>query len=130
MTPQERRMLAFTLLAAESRQRRQPYGELRFLLLAGSAACQAGWADVPRRCRERVLEINPHHMLAKYDTLEEALRDDEFQTFLSRLDRFCSFEMAEALLEKLSPGWQSIDFDAGSDLGSYCLQQLADRSGV
>jgi hypothetical protein len=130
MTAQELRMLAFALLAAESRKRQQPYGELRFLLLAGSAACRAGWADVPRRCRERVLEISPHHRLANYDSLEDALRDEEFRTFLSRLDRFCSFEMAEALLEKLHPGWQSIDFAAVGDLGSYCLNLLKNRSEV
>lgn len=128
MTPQERRMLAFSLLAAESRQRRQYHGELRFLLLAGSAACEAGWAEVSRRCYERVLEINPHHMLAKYDALEDALRDEEFRMFLRRLDRFCTFEMAETLLEKLHPDWQSIDPDAGHDLGTYCLSLVTDPS--
>jgi len=130
MMPQELRMLAFARLAAESRRRQQPYGELRFLLLAGAAACRAGWAEVPRRCRERVLEINPHHLLSKYATLEDALRDEEFQTFLCRLDRFCSFEMAETLLEKLHPGWQSIAPDADGDLGAHCLGLLEDPSGV
>lgn len=130
MTPQEQRMLAFTLLAAESRKRQQYYGELRFLLLAGSAACRAGWANVPRRYRERILEINPQHLLAKYGSLEDALRDEDFQTFLSRLDRFCSFEMAETLLEKLQPGWQSTEFAADDDLGTYCLNLLKDPSEV
>jgi hypothetical protein len=87
MTPQERRMLAFALLAEESRNRKQHFGELRFLLLTGHAACKAGWAVVPHVCRERVLEINPHHMLAKHASLEDALRDEEFQIFLGRLDR-------------------------------------------
>lgn len=128
MTPQELRMLAFALLAEESRYRKQPFGELRFLMLTGQAACNAGWADVSRRCRERVLEINPHHMLAKYDSLEDALRDEDFQVLLSRLDRFCTFEMAETLLEKLRPEWQSIELGTGQDLGTYCLSRLADSS--
>lgn len=129
MTPHERRMLAFSLLAEESRIRQQPFGELRFLLLTGQAACLAGWAEVPGRCRERILEISPHHMLGKYHSLEDALRNEEFQVFFNRLDRFCTFEMAETLLEKLHPGWQSIDLEAGQDLGTYCLSRLTDSSG-
>ncbi len=114
-------MLAFSLLAAESRRRSQDSGELRFLLLAGAAACRAGWQTVPRQCRERALEINPHHMLSKYDSFEAALRDEDFKTFLKRLDRFCTFEMAETLLENLHPAWQS---DVQDDLGGYCVSIL------
>ena len=128
MTPQEQRLLAFSLLAAESRNRQQHIGELRFLILAGTAACNAGWAEIPSRCYKRILEINPHHMLAKYSSLEDALRDEDFQTFLSRLDRFCTFEMAETLLENLHAGWQAIEFDDGHDLGTYCLSLFADPS--
>ena len=115
-------MLAFAILAAESRNRQQNQGELRFLLLTGTAACRAGFSKVAETCYRRVLEVNPHHMLTNYSSLPEALKSPDFQTLVSRLDRFCTFEHAELLLEKHQPGW---DREFIEDLEDECLKTLS-----
>lgn len=121
MEKHERHMLAFAILASESRNRQQDQGELRFLLLTGTAACRAGFAKVAEACYRRVLEVNPHHMLANYTSLPEALKSPDFLTLVSRLDRFCTFEHAELLLEKHQPGW---DREFIEDLENKCLSTL------
>jgi hypothetical protein len=99
-------MLAYASLAEESRRKGQQNGYLRFVILSGVAACRSGWSSVSSRCRELVLGLNPHHLLTNYNSLEEALRSDEFQPFLQHLDRFCTFERAEHLLEQLKLDWK------------------------
>lgn len=121
---EERHMLAFSLLAAESKTRQQAQGELRFLILAGTAACQAGYSQVTQMCYQRIKELNPHHMLTNYSSLEEALKSEDFQTLVNRLDRFCTYEHAELLLEKHRPGWES---ESIPDLEAHCLGILSEE---
>jgi hypothetical protein len=102
---QEQRMLAYATLAEESRLRGQQSGYLRFVILAGIAACRSGWSSVAARCRELVLDANPRHLLSNFGSLEEALRSEEFKTYLHHLDRFCTFERAEHLLEQMEFDW-------------------------
>lgn len=122
MTDQEQRMLAYASLAGESRRRGQQNGFLRFVILSGVAACRAGWSSVASRCRELVLDANPRHLLSHFDSLEDALRSDEFQPFLLHLDRFCTFERAEHLLAQMDCEW--IPDEENFDLESAVLDQL------
>lgn len=121
MQTHDRHMLAFATLAGESRRRQQNQGELRFLLLTGLAACQGGFTKVSEHCYKRALTLNPHHMISKFNSFEEALRSDEFLTLLSRLDRFCTYEHAELLLEKIDPNWHD---DGTAEIESRCLDRL------
>ena len=116
-------MLAFARLASESGQRQQPTGQVRFLILTGIAACRAGWSSISKRSRERVLALNPNHLLGNYESMEVALRDAEFASFLTHLDRFCTFEKAEHLLEELDSSWKPTD-DTSFNLESAVLSYL------
>ena len=123
MSNAERAAIHYLKLATISRAKQQLAGCDRFLVLAGAAACRAGWLDVAEICRDRVLEHNPHHLLRRWDTLPDALRSDEFPVFLKQLDRFCPAERAEMLVSEL---------DQAADLGDEAtgredaLKQLAD----
>jgi hypothetical protein len=110
-------MLAFAKLAGISQDRSQLGPRDKFLVLAASAACRAGWYSVAERCRELVLAHNPGHLVRGYPTFAEAYEAEEFQTYLRQAERFCSYEKAEHLLAqqeitpnippltaKLSPG--------------------------
>ncbi len=94
-------VIRYLELAKISQAKNQRSGSDRFLILAGVAACRTGWLDVAERCRERVLEHNPHHLLGRWPTLPDALRSDDFAPFLKQLERFCSSERAEMLLSEL-----------------------------
>jgi len=116
-------MLAFAILAGESRKRGQLQGELRFLILAGIAACHAGHSEVADYCYHRILDINPHHLMSRYASITEALRSEDFQTFSQRLDRFCTYEHAEFLLQTHRPDWENLVQDQ-DDFKHHCLREL------
>lgn len=125
MPDYERMMLTFAQLAAESHQKQQVQGTIRFLILTGVAAARAGWPAVSTRCHELVCQHSPGHLLSNYDRIEAALRDEEFHPFLKHLERFCSYERAEMLLAELSPGWESDILSHGQTAGERCLSVLS-----
>jgi hypothetical protein len=118
-------MLAFAHLARFALRKGQQNGFLRFVILTGIAACRAGWSEVSARCRGLAIEVNPHHLVGKFDSLEDALRSEAFVPFVHHLDRFCTFERAEHLLEQLDPDWLSQD--GPSEPGLLALELLDDR---
>lgn len=97
----ELRMCAYVQLARLSHQKRQTLRRDQFLLLAGAEACRAGWPDVGEHCRKILVTSNPRHMAAKFPTLAEALRNEEFQQLVTQQERHCSSEKAEHLLQQL-----------------------------
>lgn len=101
MIDHERAMLLYLQLADVSRRKQQTGGRDKFLVLAGVEALRAGWPDVAELCRTAVVEDAPRHLLGQYETFADALRDADFQPFVRRMERFCPFEQAEALLEGL-----------------------------
>lgn len=125
MPDYERAMLMYARLAALSQERQQLGGRDKFLILTGAEACRAGWPEVAERCRETVLANNPAHLIHRYPSFPAALRDEEFNTFLKQLERFCTHEKAEHLLSELN-----VDFevppkfeDAGA--GAFALDVLS-----
>ena len=98
---EERAMLLFARLAAVSESRRQFPGRDRFLILAGAAATRAGCPDVAERCRRAVAVRSPKHLLGRYESFADALRDEEFHPFLRQTEKFCTLERAEHLLNEL-----------------------------
>ncbi len=98
MFDHEAAMLAYARLARISAQKKQLLGTHRFLLLAGAAACRAGWLDVAERCRAIVVAQNSKHFLTHSGTFADALREPGNFGYFTQLERFCSFEQAEHLL--------------------------------
>ena len=124
MYDHEAAMLAFVKLAGVSQSRRQLGPRDKFLLLAGVAASRAGCLAVARRCRELVLAHNPSHLVRRYETLELALGDGEFQAFLKQLSRFCSYEKAEHHLSQLDISPDIPNLSTKLSAGEYALLLL------
>ncbi len=124
MPDHEVAMIAYVKLADLSQQKNQMQGRDKFLVLAGAAACRAGWPDVTRRCRALIISNNCAHLIRKSKTFSDAMRDDEFQPFLKQLERFCSYEQSEHLLSQLNlePGLPKDKQSISS--GEYALQLL------
>lgn len=115
--------IQYLKLATISRAKQQLAGCDRFLVLAGAAACRAGWLDVAELCRARVLRHNPHHLLRRWDALPDALRSEEFPPFLRQLERFCPVERAESLLSELN---ETVEIRDEISRHDQALEQLAD----
>jgi hypothetical protein len=99
----ESAMLAYVKLAAVSERKNQLIGRDKLLVLATAAAGRAGWIDVANRCRELVLEHNPAHLIGRFATAADALRSPDFAPLVNQLERMCSYERAEFLLNELGP---------------------------
>ncbi|MEX0704921.1 MAG: hypothetical protein WD069_22670 [Planctomycetales bacterium] len=124
MPPEESKMLVYAALADLARRRRQYGGSDRFLVLAGAAACRAGWPAVADRCRELVLADNPAHLVGRWPTFADALRDSDFAPFLKRLERFCPLERGELILRELDEPPVAAGTQEG-DPGTRALVRLA-----
>jgi hypothetical protein len=122
-------MLAFVKLAGVSQSREQLGPRDKFLVLAGVAASRGSYPAVARRCRELLLAHNPAHLLKRYETLELALDDEEFQVFLRQLTRFCSYEKAEHLLSQLDISTELPNIAAKLSAEEYALLLLGHSAG-
>lgn len=117
-------MVQYLELAKLSQARRQFAGRDRFLILAGAAACRAGFLEIAETCRTRVLGHNPHHLLSRWATFPDALRSEDFAVFQHQLERFCSVEKAEQLLSGLDA---SLTLDETQPAQDFAWKQLADE---
>jgi hypothetical protein len=94
-------MQIYARLAVVSCRRGQKAAGNRFLVLTGTSAARAGYPQVADRCRELVLAGAPLHLLRRYPTFAEALRDPLFEPFERQLTRHCGLERAEFLLASI-----------------------------
>lgn len=120
MSDPEMALSAYLQLATISHRRSQWLPRNKFLILAGAAACEAGWLDVARQCRELVGIHSPNHLLARYESFPEALRAAEFQIYLKQLRKFCSIERAEFLLSHQGEAVEGMT----ADLATACLRSM------
>ena len=125
MPDYERAMLAYVELAQLSHRKRQWLGRDKFLVLAAADACRAGWLEVARQCRDLILDNNAAHSVAQWPSMADALRDEAFQQFLGRLERFCSHEKAEHLLCELGIETGVPESQLPRDPGEYALDVLS-----
>ena len=88
-------------LARASEMRLQPMVRDKLLVLAGVQDEAMGLAPISALCRYKVLAHNGRHMLRHWPTLEVALDDERFQTYLKQLTRRYSKEKAEHMLHSL-----------------------------
>ncbi|MES2789491.1 MAG: hypothetical protein V4719_07710 [Planctomycetota bacterium] len=115
---------AYLQLAAISHTRGQWLPRNKFLILAGASACLAGWLTVAERCRELVKTHSPNHLLGRYESFPAALKSAEFQTYYKQLEKFCSLERAEHLLQGQGQRLEPVTEDAVN----HYLQDMGEKS--
>jgi hypothetical protein len=84
----------------------------RFLVLAADALQSAGQRAEAERLRAHLLQVNPHHLLKPFASLEEALKAADVQNYVEGLRRTYPKEKATHLLESVRKG--TGDHAAGS----------------
>jgi hypothetical protein len=95
------RIAVYLLLACVSDLRATPFVSDKLRLLAAAHATRTLLPKTAAACRERILQHNPSHAVGKLATMEQALRDSDFQTLLKRVEQQYPTEKAEQLLEQL-----------------------------
>ncbi len=96
------RLAVYLHLARASERRQRPHVRDRLLVLAAVAATKAGLLRIAAYCRHRVMLHNAQHLIRRWPTVSEALRDPEFQHFLTHLEKRYSSEHSERLLQSLN----------------------------
>lgn len=91
-------LLTYLRLAAVAFERRKPYQRDRFLVLVAVLAEECGRRDLAEACRRRVLQNNPGHMFKRFDSVGDALIDEDFHPYVRRLLREWPYEKAEHVL--------------------------------
>jgi hypothetical protein len=97
----------------------------KLLVLAGVRAVEMDLVDVADRCRQRILDHNPQHLVRRWPSLGEALHDEEFLVYLKQQMRRYSPERAEHLLTQLGiEPYNPSEFSAGDDDFARLLEEL------
>ena len=91
-------------LAWAAAKRRRPLVQVRFLVLAAAVSVELELPEVAAFCRQRILQENSAHLLRRWSSVEQALREPDFQALLQLLQRRYPRERAEQLLESI--GWE------------------------
>ena len=123
-------------LARAAERRSRPLVRDRLLVLAGVIASELSLAPIAAYCRWRVLQHNPGHMVARWTTLEEALRQPDFLYWLKQLQRRYGTEQAEQWADSLGierRGERATYFSDGEYAAAVLgqeWQQLQDRFGT
>jgi hypothetical protein len=73
----------------------------RFLVLAADAALASGMPEEAERLRQRLLQVNPHHLLRPYGTFAEALQAPDVRTYVRDLRLNYPLDTAESLLRSV-----------------------------
>src|SRR3954453_10161227 len=68
-------------------QRGEAQSRDRFLVLAADAAKTAGDANEAEHLRQRLLSVNPHHLLKPFKSFEEALKSRDVTDYINALRR-------------------------------------------
>lgn len=120
-------------LARASGLRRRPQVRDRLLVLAAVAAAKSGLPRIAAHCREDVLRSNPRHLVRRWNTVADALRDPDFQHFLNHLEKRYSLEAADRMMQNLAidrarerETYYSDEEYAAALLGSS-IEQLTER---
>jgi hypothetical protein len=122
MRDAESAMCAYAQLARLSHEKQQALARDRFLVLAGVAACEAGWPDVAATCHRLLTRFAPQHQLARFDSFPAALRSEDFRKLVQATQRHCPYERAEHLLTGL--GLSARGDDPDQPRGEWAQAQL------
>jgi hypothetical protein len=94
-------MCAYAQLAWLSHEKRQSLARDRFLVLAGVAACEAGWPDAAGECHQLLVHFAPQHQFVQFDSFPAALQTEDCRKLARSIARHCPYERAEHLLQEL-----------------------------
>jgi len=81
--------------------RRRPLVRDRLLVIAAALAVDTRLPRIAALCRAKILEHNPGHMFRKWEAVEAATENPDFQTYLKQLVRRFPPEKAEQMLQSL-----------------------------
>lgn len=101
MVPSMELLANYLHLARASGARRRPDVRTRLLVLAAVAAAYGSLNRIAAYCRQLVLQHNPRHIIGRWETVADALADEDFLHFLRHLERRYPFERVERMLVEL-----------------------------
>jgi hypothetical protein len=102
MAPPVELLGTYLQLVRGAELRRQPLVRDRVLVLAAVLAVQMeGLTPIAECCRERVLAHNRGHMLARWPTVAEARKHEDFQSLVNQLAGRYGTERVEQLVAQL-----------------------------
>lgn len=87
----------------------------RALVLAGTCAAILEMNCIDNFCRKIILQNNHGHMLKRWQSFSEAIRQEDFGVFLKQIRRKFSIERAESLLCEFSYECDVVREDYNSD---------------
>lgn len=88
-------------LAWASERRLRPHATDRLLVLAGALAVELQLPEISAKCRSRILNHNPQHLVKRWSTLKEAWESEDFMAILKQLRRRYPPEKVERMLHEL-----------------------------
>lgn len=104
MATVEQTFQTYQELAALYAQQGQAQLRDRFLVLAADVLHAAGRTEEAERMRGRLLQVNPHHLLKPFASLDEAMKTTDVKNYVTGLRRTYPPEKAVELLESLHDG--------------------------
>jgi len=87
----------------------------RALVLAGTCAAILDMKCIDDFCRKLILQNNHGHMMKRWSSFAEAIRQEDFGTFLKQIRRRFPIERAETVLSELSYECDVVREDYDSD---------------
>lgn len=96
-----REIVIFARLAQAFKGRLMLQDRDRALVMTGVCASMLQMEAIANFCHQLILKNNRGHLLKRYDSFEEALKTEDFVTFLKQVRRKLPTEKAETQLEEL-----------------------------
>ena len=93
-----REIVIFARLAQAFKNRLQMQDRDRALMMTGLCASMLDMEVIASFCRQLILQNNRGHMVKRFESFQEALRTEDFVTFLKQVRRKLPTEKAENFL--------------------------------
>lgn len=88
-------------LARASERRKRPHVRDRLLVISAFISARMGLARIAAYCRQEILKHNPRHIIGRWDQVEVAIDQPDFQHVLRNVQRRFPQEKAERMLASL-----------------------------
>lgn len=88
-------------LARASERRKRPHVRDRLFVISAFISARMGLPRIAAYCRRRILEHNPRHIIGRWDRVEVAIDESDFQHVLRNVQRRYPQEKAERMLASL-----------------------------
>ena len=88
-------------LAKASERRNRPHVRDRLFVISAFISARMGLPRIAAYCRRQILEHNPRHIIGRWDQVEVAIEQSDFQHVLRNVQRRYPQEKAERMLASL-----------------------------